>query len=462
MRFINRSNNTIDLTSIGRTVYFDGETIETITSDELLRCRDFGLLVSGGLIEVLDIENTRIEKNILRLQNMSKLKLKQDKENQEQDAILVESSDKTQICIKGHFLEGGGYAKVNRNLAFGLDSLGVDVCVDVVGNPRHELTEPEAKKLSKFRKKPNRDAIRVDSIIPSFAQTSAGSRSILYTTVESYTIPEQFVELCGMYGEVWVTSDFCKEILTKSGLKKDIKVLPDSVDTSIYCEEGEAFEFKPNINDFVFLSVFGWSWRKGNDVLLRAYLEEFDSEENVSLLLVSKLHNEPRNEDKIKKEVDNFTEMWGGKNPPHIVRCSKFIPEHKMPYLYRAANAFVLFTRGEGFCLPFCEASLCGLPVIGTNVCGQSMFLNHDNAYLLEPDSISQVSKGKMNVHYWDGQEFPMFSSQQSIEEAKCLMREVYENYNEAKEKNKKLQSFVKENYNIRTVANMAKEILGV
>lgn len=38
-----------------------------------------------------------------------------------------------------------------------------------------------------------------------------------------------------------------------------------------------------------------------------------------------------------------------------------------MPSLYKAADAFVLPSRGEGWGIPYMEAMAMGLPTIGTN-----------------------------------------------------------------------------------------------
>ena len=110
----------------------------------------------------------------------------------------------------------------------------------------------------------------------------------------------------------------------------------------------------------------------------------------MSLLLVCKSQ---KGSDYIKKEVKKYLDEFGGDNPPHVVRCSKSIPEKEMPSLYRACDAFVLFSRGEGLGLPYCEASLCGLPVIGTNCSGHSMFLNHDNSRLIDPDHYEKFER---------------------------------------------------------------------
>ena len=131
-----------------------------------------------------------------------------------------------------------------------------------------------------------------------------------------------------------------------------------------------------------------------------------------------------------------------------------------MPKIYRASSSFVLFSRGEGFGLPYCEASLCGLPIIGTNYSGHTMFLNKNNSYLLDIDELDYVKKGTMNVTYWDGQKMPKLNSKKTLEKSKSIMRYVYKNYKEAKNKNIKLRKEIMSNYNIERISNMVKKRL--
>ena len=112
--------------------------------------------------------------------------------------------------------------------------------------------------------------------------------------------------------------------------------------------------------------------------------------------------------------------------------------------------------------MTFCESSLCDVPVIATNHSGHTMFLNKENSYLLDVDAITPMQPGRMHVHYWDDQLFPQLTSPKVIDEAKALMREVFENNKIAKEKNKKLKSFITDNYDINIVSKIVKERLDV
>jgi len=455
MKFINQTKNTVYLSDIDRYIYFTDMTPQFISEHDILKSKGFQKLVSLNKFLIIEAGSSRIEQNLLRIQS----------ENSTTD-IVDNAADISEtdipchtgleIVLKGHFLEAGGYAKVNRNLALGLLEKGVDVKVDIVGSSKVDVSENEIRDILQLRKKPSRNALHLDSIIPTYGATGTGRRKIIYTTVESSTIPKQFVESVNMYDDIWVTSNFCSDVLKKHGVSKDIFVLPDSINTDLYTPIGPKCEFKPSLKEFVFISVFGWSYRKGYDLLLKSFLKAFNGNDNVSLLIFSRFQGKTSNSNVIQKEVSKYIDEYGGDNPAHIIRCSRIIAESDMPSLYRACNAFVLFSRGEGFGLPYCEASLCGLPVIGTNCSGQTMFLNKSNSSLVDIDFMTKMQSGQMHVHYWDNQEFPSFTSDKSVNDSADILRDVYKNYKVSLKKNKILEKYLRTNYSINNISNMA------
>ena len=452
MKFINRTKNTVSLSDINTTIPYLGDEVQEIDSDLIKKSNNFQYLVKNNLFEIVEIGTSRIESN-LKKQQFSGIR-----ENIPAEKDI--STKEVQVRIKGHFYDAGGYAKVNRNIAFGLNDLGVNVSIDPMRTLNNDLNAEELQKLATLQKARSANSITIDSIIPTFGQESGGKYRILYTTIEAETIPSQFTDVAKMYNEVWVVSDFCKKVLEESGYTGKVLVFPDTIDLNLYSDKGEKYKFNPELNGFVFVSVFGWSYRKGYDVLLRSYLKEFSAEDNTTLLVVSRYQGDRNNKDKIRTEIEKYIKGCGKNNPARILRCSKVIPENQMASLYRACDAFVLFTRGEGFGLPYCESSVCGLPVISTNCSGQTMFLNKDNSYLLDIDKTEIIPEGTMQVHYWDNQRFPSLKSEQAIIAGGKLMRDVFENYSKAKKKNKKLKEFVEKNYNIKTVCEKMKNRL--
>jgi len=468
MKFVNLTKNTIHLTDLNRDIlYLEDKSPQEMSLDDAKRSKGFRRVILAGGFKIVACGKSLFEKNLLRLQSQADELRDETIEKlckRPQQAIKnkkgISTPNNIEVRLRGHFYELGGYAKVNRNLAIGLHNEGVKVSVEPVNKKNNQLDEDGIIKLSEIHSQVTRNAIVIESVIPTLSISSFGKYNILYTTIEAKTIPKQFLEIANMYHEVWVTSDFCAEVLKSAGFKRNVIVMPNSFDIDAYNSDCEPYEFKPQLRSFIFLSVFGWSYRKGYDVLLKAYLKEFSGDEDVSLLIVSRNHLGVGKNDIIRDEITKFVERYGGNNPPHIARCSKFIPEEIMPSIYKACDAFCLLSRGEGCGMPYIEASLCGLPVIATNCSGQSMFLKHDNSTLLEIDREEPMASGLMPVHYWDNQVFPCLTDPELIKNAGKLMRYVYENYEVVKTKNKKLQQFIRQNYSIPIVSKLAKERL--
>jgi len=448
MRFINTTKNTVVVGDIDLVVPYIEDEPQTVNADLVKKSDNFRLLVKLGKFQIVEHDDTVFEKNLTNMQDQYKVPIKKVEEEK-----LPEKDDAIEVKICGHMYEAGGYAKVNRNLAFGLNKLGCKVQLDPVNKSFNNLEEDEIRALNKINKTVSRSAIVIDSMIPTFSNMSGGAYRILYTTIEASSIPQQFVDICNSYNEIWVASDFCKEILDKYNIQRSIFVIPDSINITDYQPNGDKFQFNPPLGNFTFLSVFGWSYRKGYDVLLKAYLREFNSQDDVSLLLATRVNYNTNKNVGIKKTIKDYISRYAPENTPHISLYSNIIPENNMASLYRSANAFALFSRGEGFNIPACEASLCGLPVICTNHSGHTMFLKNNNSYLIDIDSVNPLPQGLMDVHYWDGQLFPELTSEKVIADAQKIMRKVFE---ERDDRNKILQEYVKENYSIENVSKMA------
>lgn len=353
----------------------------------------------------------------------------------------------------GHFTSYSGFSRMNRALVFGLCNRGAKVQVDIQGCAIdvNSATKNQLDILSSVEISPK--APKVFGATLPLKMMHAGKK-ILYTMMEtSETLHKDYVERINLFDEVWIPTNHGANIFRKNGVKRPIYVMPLGVDIERYNENIEPYNFNGSLNKFVFISVFKWGFRKGYDVLLKAYMDEFSSQDDVSLLLVTRCETDP-NKNKIR---DDFTNIRNGidktdEELPHISFHTKNVPEKDLPRFYKAANAFVLISRGEGFGLPYYEAASCGIPVIGSNCSGQSDILTEDNSFLVDPDNYSKAKiNGNMSnlakhCHFYEDQMFPDFG-QKAIKKTMENMRYVYENYQEALGKADKLKEIVRKNY---------------
>jgi glycosyltransferase involved in cell wall biosynthesis len=131
----------------------------------------------------------------------------------------------------------------------------------------------------------------------------------------------------------------------------------------------------------VIVNVGGFEYRKGHDILLRAFKRIRDQRSDVVLLLI-------------------------GKSGPASVNVRRFIEDHKLqrdvvilenvPHekiygLLKQADVFALSTRwikkvmGEGFALAVLEAAAAQLPVVATASCGVRELIQHQQTGLVTP-----------------------------------------------------------------------------
>lgn len=206
--------------------------------------------------------------------------------------------------------------------------------------------------------------------------------NVLRTTFETDRIPDGWLARLEAYDQIWVCSEHNRRAFRRGGAAPErIRVVPQAVDTSRFSPQGRRLHLPPGLDGrFVFLSVFDWQWRKGWDVLLRAYAEEFAAGEGAGLLLkISRAHGIAA--ETVLTQADQALQSAGQSlaQRQDIVLWDVQLDSDDMAALYHSADAFVLASRGEGWGRPYLEALASGLPVIGTTGSGQDEFLTESN-----------------------------------------------------------------------------------
>jgi len=371
----------------------------------------------------------------------------------------------------GHFTSYSGFSRMNRVMAFGLSNRNIKVKVDIQKTTVdiNKETQKELDFLSNIEIDPAAPKV-YGATVP--LRLAHGGRKILYTMMEtSETLHEGYVSRINLYDEIWVPTNQGKQLFKSNGVRPPIYVMPLGVDTVRYHPYAKRMNFDFGLKKFVFLSVFKWGYRKGYDILLKAFLEEFSSDDDVSLLIVSRtdVNHKP------EKIAQDFAAIRNGilkkdNELPHIALYDKPIKERDMPKIYATAHAFVLISRGEGFGLPYYEAASSGLPVIGSYCSGQMDLLSEENAFLVHPDSHTKAQiNGPMSnlakhCGFYEDQIFPDFG-RTAIEKTKEHMRNIYEDYDSAQIKAAIMGKQVRENctwdMSIDRVYNRIQEIGG-
>lgn len=162
---------------------------------------------------------------------------------------------------------------------------------------------------------------------------------------------------------------------------------------------GAAGAALPSTNKpFVFLSVFKLEARKGWDVLLDAFLDEFGPGEDVELHILTRPY--PRAKSSAASVMWKWLERSKGLSRardagrlPRVYVHSRHVADADYPRLYLGSDAVVLPTRGEGWGRPQMEAMAMGRPLITTNWSGPTAYINDDVVYPLKIDGLSEAAR---------------------------------------------------------------------
>ncbi|XP_017231679.1 uncharacterized protein LOC108206027 [Daucus carota subsp. sativus] len=287
------------------------------------------------------------------------------------------------------------------------------------------------------------------------------------TMFETDRVNAHHVERCNRMDYVWVPTDFHVTTFVQSGVdpSKVVKIV-QPVDWKFF----DPVKYKPfnlpskgtlvlgsrpakkSDNHFVFLSVFKWEYRKGWDVLLRSYLKEFSEADGVSLYLLT---NPYYTESDFGNKILEFVAGSDLKRPAHgwapVYVIDSHIAQIDFPRIYKAADAFVLPSRGEGWGRPIVEAMAMSLPVIITNWSGPTEYMTKENSYPLPVERMSDVMEGPFQGHLW---------AEPSADKLQNLMRHVMSNPEEAKAKGRQAREDMINRYSPEIVAGIVRDHL--
>ena len=203
--------------------------------------------------------------------------------------------------------------------------------------------------------------------------------------------------------EVWVPGLFNLETFAHGGIPTDrLRILPETMDFELFDPVGVEPWPVDGQRSFTFLTNFDFTDRKGWDVLLDAWAEAFDPDDDVCLLLkcISIHAGSPA---EVRSRIDKH--LAGRKTAP-IVFVTEVLELAAMPRLYAAADAYVMASRGEGWGRPYMEAMAMGLPTIGSRWSGNLEFMHDENSWLVDgrvidiPD-LAQAHTPLYRGHRW-------------------------------------------------------------
>ncbi|HUR86517.1 MAG TPA: methyltransferase domain-containing protein [Solirubrobacteraceae bacterium] len=254
-------------------------------------------------------------------------------------------------------------------------------------------------------------------------------------------VPASWDRAFALVDEIWVYSAYVREILSHVSPVPVVRVPlpivapPPGGDLSgLHLPDGFQFLFL-----FDFYSTLA---RKNPLGLVEAFSKAFDPGEGPHLVLKS------HNGDFKPEKLAQLRAAIGDRPDIHVV--DRFLSGQDMAALMRRADCYVSLHRAEGFGLTLGESMALGKPVIATGFSANLDFMTAENSYLVRH---RETEVGP------EGENYPAQGTwaEPDLDHAAQLMREVWCNQDEARERGARAQRDIADHFSLEAVGEAAR-----
>lgn len=350
----------------------------------------------------------------------------------------------------GPFFNTSGYAAHGRHVTRALLDDGIAVQLtprDDVPAVKSRMMASGSRDAGAWRRMMRRVGRR-DVLVTSYTATDWAGASVFgarraegrayrayvgLTHFECDRLPDGWAAACADVDELWVASRFVRDLFLDGGVPPDkVHVIPTGIDASRFAPDRVAPLTVPGRRRFAFLATFDFTLRKGWDVLVDAWARAFSADDDVCLILRA---SSRRRDDDVDAAIDAVLarSARARSTVAPIIRLGEELSDEDMARLYRAADVYVLPSRGEGLGLPYMEAMAAGVPVIATRWGGHLDFVDDETGWLVDVDGLAPVDP----VHTARS---PFYTASQrwaepSVAHTATLLRQAFDNPDEVRRK---------------------------
>jgi autotransporter strand-loop-strand O-heptosyltransferase len=244
---------------------------------------------------------------------------------------------------------------------------------------------------------------------------------IAYNVWETTRQPKHFFEKLKEYNQIWVASSWQRDCTIEQGVDPNkVKVVPEAVDKDIFKPNPDATLEEYEDGRFKFVIFGRWDYRKATKEIIESFLQEFDKDEPVDLVLSI--------DNSFAKDGFNSTEERLKNNNLIDPRLKiKHFPtrEEYIKYLQKG-HVFLSCARSEGWNLPLIEAIACGTPSIYSNCSGQLEFAKNKGLPVKIKNKVpAQFGEyDAFHRHLMEGEFY-----EPDFNDLRKVMRDAYTNY---------------------------------
>jgi glycosyltransferase involved in cell wall biosynthesis len=361
----------------------------------------------------------------------------------------------------GPILDNSGYSKASRNDILALLTQNIPITVQPVS---FETSNPDLGDTGSILQKLINKDIPYNVVMvrttPEFwgKFMEPGKLMVNHTIWETTKLHPDWVPYINNGADkVLVATQWNADVFKDSGVTIPIGVVPHCLDTNFDYTSVPKFTIN-GLQDTCFKFGFVGQWTERKDIasLLKAYFYAFQNNEDVALILKTYRSNYSEQEKQIvRSNIRQIKNSLVFDTFPKIYYLPNMLTEKEVDSLYKTMDCYVSLDRAEGWGLGPFQAGMTGKPVIATGFGGVTAFLKEENSYLvnytLEPTHDMPYSPWYKSEQLW---------AQADIKHGADLMREVFNNQNEARKKGLKLQKYICDSFSYEVVGKqMVKEI---
>jgi len=296
--------------------------------------------------------------------------------------------------------------------------------------------------------------------------------------IETTIAPKDWVDGCNRMDLIIATSTFSKDVLvqtvyneneqntgkliTQHKINKQIEVLFEGVDTSIYNNVYNNIDIDIK-EDFAYLFVGHWlkgdtgQDRKDVGMLIRCFADAFKGvEDRPGLVLkTSSATFSIKERESFRKRIEDLVKDV--ENPPSIYLLFGDLTNEEMNNLYNhpKIKSMVTITKGEGFGRPLLEFTMTGKPVIASNWSGHKDFLPMDKAIMIG-GKLTEVHESAVDTFILKDSKWFTANYGEVVE----VFKLVYKDYNKFLEKSELLRVENLEKFSMEKMKDKFKNII--
>lgn len=358
------------------------------------------------------------------------------------------------IKYVGPIFDGSGYAQACRGNILALYNLGIPLTLHPI---TFEEARPNLGKDGKILKELVEKEIDYNIVFihttPEFWSKfrEEGKTNVGYTVWETTKLHPDWKEYINNSVEkVLVGCGWNVDVFKDSEINVPIGVVPHGINADEFNDIAPYDVGGISKDTHVFYSIFQWVERKHPVALIKSYWYAFQNKEDVALVLkVYRSNYAEQEKTAIRDTVKRIKSGMPMENYAKIYLILEMLSQEEMLGLHARGDCYISLDRGEGFGLSPFAAGTAGNPIIVTGFGGTTEYAKEHNSYLVNY-FLTPVFGMNWSPWYRGDQLW----AEPDVLHGSKLMREVYRNKEEAKQKGLILQKEIKENFSWEAIGN--------